>query len=221
MTEIDPPVRTITRLATQQKDPDRVSVFLDGAFAFGLHAEVVASFGLAKGQTLTEDDCARLVEADAVLRARAVAFDYLAHRARTEAEVRRRLVRKGFAPGVAEEVIARLRALGYLDDAAYARAYARSRFAARGYGPQRLRAELLRRGVEPALVEEALADFADEAAFLEEARRHARRRWPRLAGEPDARKRRRKLADYLTRRGFSFDVVRQVVEELEREAGAT
>ncbi|RMF53792.1 MAG: recombinase RecX [Bacteroidetes bacterium] len=219
MTEVPgerPRAGVVTRLVAQKKDANRVSVYLDGTFAFGVHADVVVAFGLAKGQHLTEAACARMLAADAVYRARTAALAYLAHRPRTEAEVRRKLAEKGFDAAVVEDVVARLHDLGYLDDAAYARSYVQARFSSRGYGPQRLRAELRRRGVDPAHAQAALDDLLDDDAVLEEARRHARRRWEQLAGEADHRRKRKKLSDYLVRRGFSYDTVRRVVEELER-----
>ncbi|WP_457652882.1 RecX family transcriptional regulator [Rhodocaloribacter sp.] len=213
----DLPAGVVTRLVAQKKDPDRVSVFLDGAFAFGVHVDVALAFGLAPGRALTEAEREEILAADAVFRAKSAAFHYLAYRARTEREVRRKLSGKGFEEGVIDEVVGRLHTLGYLDDEAYARTYVQARFAGRGYGPQRIRAELLRRGVDRAHVDAALDELLAEDDVVARARRHAAKRWPRLAAEPDPRKRRKKLTDYLVRRGFSFDVVRRVVDELERE----
>ncbi len=211
------PAGVVTRLVAQKKAPDRVSVFLDGAFAFGVHVDVALAFGLAPGRALSEAEREEILAADAVFRAKSAAFRYLAYRARTEGEVRRKLSGKGFEEGVIDEVVERLYTLGYLDDEAYARAYVRARFAGRGYGPQRIRAELLRRGVRRDYADAALAELLAEDDVAEQARRHAAKRWPRLASEPDPRKRRKKLTDYLVRRGFSFDVVRRVVDELARE----
>lgn len=208
---------TVTRLLAQQKNPERVSVFIDGAFAFGLHVDLVMEHALAKGQHLDAETQQRLRAADAARRAFDVALTYLGYRARTEAEMRRRLADKGFSEAVAEATLARLRDFEYLDDAAYARDYARTRFRTKGYGPQRLRADLRRRGVPAAAIEAALAAVIEADDVLEAARRHAATRRRRLGAEPDPRKRRKKLTDALLRRGFSYDTVRQVLDEEERE----
>jgi regulatory protein len=47
---------TITRLVVQQKDPDRVSVYVDDEFAFGCHQNVVLGAGLRKGVEVTVAD---------------------------------------------------------------------------------------------------------------------------------------------------------------------
>lgn len=206
---------TITRLVRQQKDPDRVSVFVDGAFALGVHMDLVAEFGLAVGRRLTGAERARLAEADAVYRARAAAYACLAYRARTEAELRRKLREKGFDEAVITPVLDRLRSLGYLDDAAYARQFARARLDGKGHGPRRIRADLRRRGVAPALIEAALTDTVASDDLLAQARRHAEKCRKRLARETDPRKRRRKLTAFLLRRGFDYETVRRVVDDVE------
>jgi regulatory protein len=205
----------VTRLVRQRKNPKRVSVFIDEAFAFGVHEDLVVEFGLRKGRALSVEEQERLVEADRARAARETALEYLGYRARTAQEVRQKLARSGFDEAVAEDAVARLGELGYLDDAAYARAYVQARFRNRSYGPGRLRADLRRRGVADGLIDAALGALVEEADMLEAARSHAEKRWPRLAAEADAFKRRKKLSDYLLRRGFSYDTARRVVEEFE------
>lgn len=201
----------------QQKNPNRVSVFIDEAFAFGVHVDLIVEFGMHKGQALTVTVQEQMVAADRVRAARVVALAYLGYSPRTEREVRQKLIRSDFDEAVAEDTVVRLRELGYLDDAAYARSYVEARFRNKGYGPGRLRSDLMRRGIASALIDAALDEMIEQDDVLEAARRHAEKRWPRLAAEADPRKRRKKLSDYLVRRGFSFDIVRSVIDELENQ----
>ena len=207
---------TITRVARQQRDPERVSVFIDDAFAFGLALDLAVEAGLRKGRALTVDEQAALLAKEQVHRARAAALDYLSYGARTTAEVRRKLRDRGFDEAAVEDALAKMQDYGYLDDAAYARAFARGRFAGRGYGPQRLRADLLRRGVAREAVDAALDALTEAEDLGEAARRHGRQRWRALAREADVRKRKQKTMDFLVRRGFSFDLAREVADELAR-----
>lgn len=211
---------TITRLAQQKRDADRVSVFIDDAFAFGLALDLVVRAGLKKGQRLEVSEQQALLDDEERLKARSVALDYIAYQARTEQEVRRKLARKGFAEPVADEAVERMRELGYLDDAAYARAYVRGRLSGRGHGPQRIRTDLRKRGVAPAVIDAALDELVQRDDLLETALHHGRKRWVRLASEEDPYKRRKKLSDFLMRRGYDFDLIRRVVETLEAEDDA-
>jgi regulatory protein len=207
----------ITRLAQQKRDAERVSVFIDEEFAFGLALDLVIKAGLRKGQSLTVEEQQALLDDEERLKAKAAALDYISYKARTEHEVRQKLQRKGFAEPVADEAVARMRELGYLDDADYARAYARGRLNGRGHGPHRIRSDLFRRGVARPIIDAVLDDLTEPDDLRETALRHGRKRWRRLQREEDPYKRRKKLSDFLMRRGFDFDLIREVTEALEAE----
>lgn len=148
-------------------------------------------------------------------RARAVALDLLARKAWTCHQLHRRLARRGAPADVADAVVTDLAARGYLDDRAFAAAWAESRGSGQGLGARRLRAELRARGVDRDLVEAALTGVAE----VEETRARllAARRLPALAGQRPDRVARR-LHDYLLRRGFRGSVARRVVASACREA---
>jgi regulatory protein len=84
----DMPAGTITALMVQQHEPTRVSVFLDGAFAFGVLQELVRQWDLWVGRQLSAEDQAHLSAAEQLLTAQATARQYLAARPRTAHEVR-------------------------------------------------------------------------------------------------------------------------------------
>ena len=206
---------TVTRLAVQKRDVHRVSVYLDDSFAFGIHQNVLVQFGIVKGQWLDVEAQQEILAAERLRAAKQIALDYLAYKPRTAEEVRRKLERKDVGADTAEAVVERMRELGYLDDAAYAQQFARRRHEVKGYGPRRIQSDLQRRGVARRHVESAVQALREDADLLERAREQARKRWKRLQREPDARRRRKKLSDYLLRRGYSYDTIRQVVDEVQ------
>ncbi|MDQ3540321.1 MAG: hypothetical protein M3440_06495, partial [Chloroflexota bacterium] len=106
---------TITAIRTQQRDQERVSVFLDDVFAFGLDQQIVLDRGLQKGQTLTETDTGDLIALDETARATAAALQFLGYRPRSEGEIQRRLRQRGFADGAIDVTIAKLRDWRYVD----------------------------------------------------------------------------------------------------------
>jgi len=149
-------------------------------------------------------------------RARALALRVLAFRARTEAQIRRRLTRSGFA-GEAEAVVAWLLRLGYLDDAAWARATARSLTRPGRLGPRAAERRLVEAGVSPAGAREAVAEALGQAprgsdpAEVALCRALAERRAPGPAlGGLDDRGRAR-LARFLLGRGFSGEAIQRVL----------
>ena len=111
----------ITGIESQKKNSNRVSVFINDKFGFGLHHDVLLQHGVHTGQDLDEELISKLRAADALVRAKEAAIVYLGHRARTEQEVRKKLRGKGFEPAIIDQVVARLHELSYLDDAGFAR----------------------------------------------------------------------------------------------------
>ena len=119
---------------------------------------------------------------------------------------------KSYPLPVVEEVIGQLQSQGYLDDAKFAQEWRRHREEHRPRGQGVIRQELLRLGVEPEVIREALAGFdaADNAyrAALIPARRLNSSDYPRF---------RQRLWSYLQRRGFDHSVISDVVSRMWRE----
>lgn len=143
---------------------------------------------------------------------------FLGVRMRSVAETRRRLLRRGYPAELVELAVTRLAELGYLDDAAFARAWVESRDRSRPRGEAALRRELGLRGVARPDVEAALADRSragagsdaepDEAGAL----RLLTRRGASLLREPDLRRRRQRAYALLARNGFDAETCRSAVE---------
>ena len=208
---------TITRLESQVHNDDRVSVYLDGEFAFGIHEDLVVKHSLQVGATLTPEGVRELERDEQYVDAKQAALDYLAYKPRTEEEVRRKLRQEDVPSPVIEDVIARLYELKYLDDEAYAHDYAHNRFSSKKYGPVRIRRELTERGVDRRLADAAVDELFAEVDVTAAAWTHAEKRWPRLAGEDDPRRRRQKMYRYLRRRGFTSNTIRPILDELEQD----
>jgi regulatory protein len=148
--------------------------------------------------------------------ARLAAADLLSRRAWTRRDLAARLRRRGAPAEIAVAVVDDLAGRGYVDDATFARHWVETR-ASRGYGANRLRSELLARGVAAALVDEALASIAPDAVAAA-AREAARKRLPALHRGAAARVAAR-LSDHLLRRGFPGAIVARVVREVVGDDG--
>ncbi len=197
---------TITALRLQKRDKQRVNVYLDGEFAFGVPLDVAAT--LHTGQWLSDEDIERLKALDAYARARDRALRYLAVRPRSTMEVRTYLHRMGFTSDIIEQVIQRLQELNYLNDEAFARFWVEDRERFRPRGPMALRHELRQKGIPPEIIDNVLA-HVDVEAGARRALEPKLRQWARL----DERTFRKKAQDFLARRGFPYEVIRDVVTD--------
>lgn len=198
--------REITGLRFQKRNKDRVNVYLDGRFAFGLAA--VEAARLHVGQTLTDNEIVELQMKDAVERAYERALNYLSYRPRSKDELRRNLRGKDVEDAVIDAVIGRLTRAGLLDDREFARYWVdnRARFNPRGL--RGLRHELRQKGIARDIIDDALTTFDVDAAAEKVAEAGARR----LSRE-EPRDFRRKLKAYMARRGFSYGVIKPLVQE--------
>ena len=138
----------------------------------------------------------------------AAAARFLEVRARSVAEVRRRLGQAGYRSELVEGAIVRLTDLGMLDDATFARAWIESRDRAQPRSEIALRRELALKGVDRAVVDELLEERRDGSAArdggvdLAAAERLLARHERALARETDPRSRRRRAYALLARNGF-------------------
>ncbi len=214
------PAGTITALSMQTGDHERVNVFVDGAFAIGIDLGTLQREGLFKGKVLSDDDWARLVRVESDHKAWHAALRLLEVRPRAEHEIRDRLRRKQFEPEQIDATIARLRDLGLLDDAQFARLWVANRAATSPKGAQALRYELISKGVDRQIAGEIVEDALDPAAEAEMCEQVARKALPRYASSPDRATFQRKLGGLLQRRGFAWDTVGPVLERLWQQRGA-
>lgn len=203
----------ITSLQQQKNNQERVSVFLDGEFAFGVTLD--AALHLAKGQYLSDEEIAALKADDEHERAYQSALHFLGARPRSSAEVQRNLREKGFDDELIAASIARLLEHGYLNDEEFARYWLDNRSRFRPRSAKAIRYELRQKGVERDAIESALEELDEDAAAWDAAAsKLARLRdLPRDEFE-------QKLGGFLARRGFSYETSRRVVQRAWQAAQA-
>lgn len=130
------------------------------------------------------------------------ALRILGYRFNSEAELRRKLLRKKFEPSLVDATIARLRSENWLDDERFAGAFARTR-ARRRIGPNRIVLELRAAGVPDEVAERAVAENLDPEGDRERVQAIIRRRESAL----DTDTGRKKLAAYLLKQGYDAALI--------------
>ena len=204
-------MRKITAIDVQRKSPNRVNIHLDGEFAFGL-ARIVAAW-LKVGQELSEEKIEQLLAADARERAYQQSMLFLSYRARSESEIRRNLRKHEIPEAVIDETIERLRQDGLANDKEFASAWVENRTTFRPRSRRRMALELRQKGLDEEAIRSAMENVDDEASAYEAAQKRAARfkglEWNDF---------RKKLSEFLARRGFSYSVIVPVVTRVWNEA---
>lgn len=196
----------ISAICAQKKRKDRVNIYIDGRYHFSL--SLWAAAGLNAGDSLSSEQIRNLKALDEKEKAWQRAADYLARRPRSAMEIRQYLEGKGFSRRSVEQVMERLTAYGYIDDAAFARMWIESRLRLRPRGAFGLSRELKQKGISEEIIEAALTDFDEHAA----AKKAISPKLDQWAALPEI-KRRRKIYDFLARRGFDRQTCRDIWEE--------
>ena len=196
---------TVTALKVQKRNPQRVNVYLDGEFAFGL-ARITAAW-LHIGQELSAEKIAQLQSEDAREVGYQQALRLLSYRPRASAEVRRNLEKHAMPAEVIEDVLARLQRAGLLNDSRFAQAWVDNRSEFRPRGRRALAVEMRQRGLDDESIQQALAEVDEEALADQAASKQSRR----LAGL-DETAFKHKLSGFLARRGFGYAVIRDTVD---------
>jgi regulatory protein len=208
------PEGTITALHPQEHDQQRVNVFIDDAFALGVSLDTLVREELYVGRQIDAAQWTRLDAAERADKAYRAALRLIQARPRSTAELRDRLQRKQFAPEVVEQTLERLRRIDLLDDNAFARFWIENRNACRPRGKQALRSELHRKGIDRAVIDTVLDDADLVGDEQERALTLAQGVLPRYAGIADYATFQRRLGGYLQRRGFRYDIIKPVLEQL-------
>jgi regulatory protein len=210
-------VPTVTALEPQRSDPERLNVFLDGTFAFGISRYLALSYRLSVGVELESDAVERLSHADLADRSYHAALNFLSYRPRSRREVEIYLRRRSLEADMIVEVLERLERTGIVDDRAFAAFWVENRQMFRPRGSRAVRMELQQKGVDRDVAEDALSSLPDEETSARAAAMKKLRSYASL----DDRTFFTRMVGHLQRRGFAYAVAAGVTRDLLATRGAT
>lgn len=207
----------VTSMSAQVRNPDRVNISIDGAYRLSLTITQVVDLSIKVGQEIDEALLQRLEAESTFGKVYQRALEYCLVRPRSQHEVEDYLYRKtrstlvrnrktgevtrreGVDVSVTTRVLQELIAGGYVDDAVFAGFWARHRFVKKGVSRQRLRMELMKKGVASSIIDTVLTESErnDEDELQKVIEKKARRY--------DSEE---KLIQYLMRQGFRYDDIR-------------
>lgn len=212
----------ITNLSTQQRDPNRINVFVDDKYRFSLDVSQVVSLGVKIGREYDEQELAELEQESQFGKLYGRALEYCLMRPHSAREVRDYLWRKTRAtryrskktgelkerPGVSQALVdrvyKRLVEKAYIDDEKFTRYWVENRNQTKGMSRRKLEAELRAKGVANDIIERNLRDsLRNDTDELQKIIAKKRRRYPDE----------QKFMQYLARQGFSFDDIKAALRE--------
>jgi regulatory protein len=204
---------TITKIVEVRGRARRRVIYIDNIAAVHCTANVVTRMNLCAGQTLSEE---QLNELHAGTHRQACfdqAIKYIQRRQLSSRDLATKLAARGFETQMIRDVLDDLARLGYVNDAQYAVSRATTAAQTRHHGPRRAMAELAKAGVNREVARRAVEEVFESTDLLSVARALAAKQAARLK-RLDPLTARRRLAGMLARRGFEYETILPVIDEV-------
>lgn len=201
----------ITAIKVQKHNHQRVNIYLNGEYAFGL-ARIVSAW-LQVGQKISDEKITDLQAEDEIETAYQMALKLFNYRDRSEHEVRKKLVDHKIDEDTITAVIQRLHKSEIINDSRFAAQWVANRTEFRPRSQRALRYELKHKGVSEEIISNILEMVDDEKACYDAAQKQ----WRKYKGLEwnDFRKR---MVAFLSRRGFHYRLANQITERIFKES---
>lgn len=197
--------KTITAIKKQKRNSNRVNIYLDDEFSFGLY--VINAVRLKIGQTLSLSEINELQYEDQIESAYQKALNFIAYKPRTIFDVRKKLIDGGYPDQIIETILEKLLEKGYLNDQQFAENWIENKSLHKPRGKKLIRLELKQKNIDQEIIEDAVnqMDSDDELAVRAAEKYHKR------LSNFDEEIYKRRLTGYLMRRGFSYSTIKPIV----------
>ena len=195
---------TLLRITAEGTDQARVTLWFSDGHKQVTSTSVVAQLGLYQGMTMEDQDMEALLAAVQKAAARDRAVRIVSTTSISERQLKQRLLQRGEEPNAVDEAVDWLKELGAVDDGDMARRIV-SQCQSKGYGKNRIRQELYRKGIPREYWDEALENLPDMSDAID------RFLAQRLRGrEPDRKELQRAVAA-LQRRGHGWEEIQSAL----------
>lgn len=200
----------ITKIEAQRRI-DRVNIYIDEKFAFGLDDFLRYKYNLSSGMEISQDFIDDILEAEEKNRVINHALKLLSYRQRSEMEMYNKLREKGYDEEHIDNAIQYCKDKNYIDDRSFAEVFTRDKINLNKHGPQRIKYELISKGVSKDIIEEVLEHTHEDEFQM--AMNLALKRLPRYKDDEKPAIY-RKLGGFLQRKGYSYNVVKKVLNQV-------
>jgi regulatory protein len=192
----------VTSIKQQVKNPERVSIFVDGKYSFSLSLDELLKYKLKNSDELSSSEVKKFkkISADGKLRTRAL--EWLLNRPHSERELRDYLYRKKVEKEQIDSLVDEFTQKGYLDNEKFAVWFAELQ-SRRGKSDRAIRAELFKKGINREIVDQVIAENETSEAQRLETMLAKKVKLARYQNDPS------KLAQYLARQGFSWELIKE------------
>ncbi|MCH7963582.1 MAG: regulatory protein RecX [Bacteroidetes bacterium] len=198
-----------------KKGAKNVAVHCDNDEVLFLSVDIFYKSGLKKNDEISDERFSSLIKENRLFHIKQRAFRYLGRRQHSICELRIKLKQKGYETELINQVLDVLKQKNYLDDTKFAEIFVEEKIKLKLWSEQKLRSELIKRGIESEIISDVLVNKISEEDKLNNALIIASKKYDTLRNrnvDKDVIK--RKLITFLNSRGYNYDVIKEVCEEL-------
>lgn len=178
-----------------------------------LNYNIFEKYKVSVDMDFSEDEILEMKYFSDIERAKSRAINYISGKLKTKYEVRLKLKENGFAEEVVDEVLDILEKEEYLNDKIYCEIFIEDKKKLNGYGKNKIKSLLIQKGISKNIFEDFLDEFEYDEEF-DNALKMGIKKLNLLSNEEDKFKKKQKIINYLTYRGFGFDVINDVLKEI-------
>ena len=178
-----------------------------------LNYNIFEKYKVSVDMYFSEDEILEMKYFSDIERAKSRAINYISGKLKTKYEVRLKLKENGFAEDVIDEVLNILEKEEYLNDKVYCEIFIEDKKKLNGYGKNKIKSLLIQKGISKNIFEDFLNEFEYDEEF-DNALKMGIKKLELLSNEEDNFKKKQKIINYLTYRGFGFDVINDVLKEI-------
>lgn len=196
-----------------QRNQKRANIFSDGKYLLALPIEVVAKENLRVGQEISEEEIKDLVFDNEYHRLLDAIYNLISRRPRAKAEIEKYLHGKHTSTGVSQKIIEKLEKNNYINDKEFSRWWLEQRQTFRQKGKLALKAELRQKGVDEETIRGVLETEVNEIPLAQKA---LQKKAMTFGRQPE-KDRHRKMFAFLAQKGFSYETIKTVLDEVEKK----
>jgi len=198
-----------------KKDSKNVIVHFDNSETLLLSVDVFLKSGLKKNEKVSDDRFSALIKESRLFHIKQQALRYLARRLHSTSELRTKLMQKRYKRELIDNIVEELLRNGYLNDLNFAREFTGEKTKTKFWGKNKIKAELIKRGISAEFITQILNESFDEDDEYEKAMVTAQKKIrvlkPKLDDDVELK---RKLISFLNMRGYSYEISGKVCDEL-------
>ncbi len=179
--------------------------------------ETIYKLKLDKGIQINQDQLRQVVEEEEYIQAKTTAFNISGRSMQSEHMLRMKLDRKGYQQRIIDRVIDLLKRYNMIDDKELARMMIKDKINLNRYGKNRIKQDLYKKGIDSEIVDEMLSLYITDGQEYENALYHGQKKL-KLIKHEERNKMYQKLARHLVYKGFNYDIVNKVIQQLIKDA---